>query len=869
MMLDIGSGKLSCLSCLLSVLPPAKRKLVSKVAFNPSPLPGYVVEERRLGDEVRHACFPWQGRYRQLPLSESFPCPRCAVPADSGAGSRVRHLSHEGRNVQKDACRSHSVPPQERTLEEFEASGSRRLRELRSHHTKEKEEPDRFCRCEKKRATHLLPPTDPLAFTGDASDRHVTQASHQKALHAVNFDGFACAPQRHVSQPEECRFPEVSSQGTGASGKLPTWSAESTSLCCRRVDQTPETIPSIVVTSPGAENHPFSSSMSAGNNAGFEDVLTPRSLPQFPFSPSPAAALEYAGRTSRGKLSFPCANCASGAIGDAEEPDAGDCPLKWYRHEGRRVASLSSPLQPSERSVYADVMGAFRWLKTEKNVKLRDLVMYGQSIGSVAAVHLASVLGRRRQAALARLEKKEKSGELAKRKQEKKEQRRQEEEKQERLKKLQRRAQATQGGRLPSRFSRLLRRGKAERVHLVEFDDSSEDSDEDDRLEAGNGDAEHRRNQAGRAEDNEDLETIGGVILHSALASGLRAVRSRLKKKDVVPPELQSSFVYEVSTAPTVGTPSSVASSSPSTSHIYSLMLAEYGLEAGASVDRDQRRRSEQKKRESKAKDKTPWYDILRNVDKMKHISAPAFVIHGTEDAIVPIGSGELLASSAAVSFSPFVAKSAGHNDVDKGEWREAYFESLRDFFDFLSVRETCRATISDGQASQGENRRSGEAANRKRFPTETVKSGRRAMLSLLTLRGDKRSSCKAEPREATASGNRAASPGSASAVYLPSGSISSVGSFASLSSSGSDDAWVCPRFSTSHKRDQARGPQSPAHRHLPSFSEPSGAVYHHELARRGLQGESKSEAGKEKGGRLRYLFTRKPRDGVDHPSRT
>ncbi|KFG64627.1 alpha/beta hydrolase family protein [Toxoplasma gondii RUB] len=1007
-MLDIGGNKLSCLSCVLSVLPPAKRKLVAKVAFSPSPLPGYVVEERRIGGQVRHACFLRQGGYRELPFAESFPCPKCAQ-CRATPRSRARGLSGERRTSQrKESLRSQSVPPREREREDLQTTEQVRVA---GGESSGKEGAERV-RCERTRLAHLLPPADRTAFLGDASDRQVTKAAHHSALQAADFDevpGVACVLPTHMSRLEECHFPEFSSRGTGSTPIRPSKATSSGSFS-RNIEAT-KRIPSIVVTGPQAENNPFGVD-SSRNSSSIDDVFPQLAVPQFSCSPSPAAALEFEGRSSGGRTSFVDAaeashprkvgvfgcSCDGGRVsicvesvrlvtdenhviwgfyyayphakwtvlyshgngtdighlhesvmdlcrrlqvnvlsydysgygctqrasnldkqlkkqarrekqlrekknssqkrtvssaaglapekhatnapvarrdmsvfsknqregnlqgesvanairlpgllgpkcdtecpcGDEVSKTAGDCPLKWYREDGGSLASLASSLKPSERSVYADVMAAFRWLRTEKNVKLRDLVLYGQSIGSVPAVHLASVLGRERRAALARLEKKEKAAEATRRKKEKKEQKRKEKEMQERVKRVQSRVQATQGGPLPSRFSRLVSRRPPQRVRLLESDESTAEIDDDIHFDTDEELEEERCNEGGRDESDEGVEMIGGIILHSALASGLSVVRSRLKKT-VLSGEASTSGVYETSTAPTTGSPSSLASSSSrSTAPVYSLMLAEDRLDGDASVEGDQETCTEKK---GLLRTKTPWYDVLRNVDKMKHIAAPVFVLHGTEDTVVPIASGERLAASAAVPFPLFAAKGAGHNNVDKGEWKEEYFARLRDFFDFLALHEM-RTDAS------------GEELLKQRLANGSGKSGGRATVlpvspSAAVKKSVGRQSETTETRESGKGGSligTTAAKADRNACALP-----SRGSF----STGLPDRWICPQFSTV----KTAAEPSPAHPHLPTFADPSGGVYGPERAHFSFREAKKSRDGKAKTGGLRSLFSGK-----------
>lgn len=85
----------------------------------------------------------------------------------------------------------------------------------------------------------------------------------------------------------------------------------------------------------------------------------------------------------------------------------------------------------------------------------------------------------------------------------------------------------------------------------------------------------------------------------------------------------------------------------------------------------------------------TYWFDVFKNVEKIKQARTPVFIIHGTEDAEVPLAHGIALheACPPECAYEPWWVEGAGHNDIELC-FREAYFEQLRRF---------CRFCANDG----------------------------------------------------------------------------------------------------------------------------------------------------------------------------
>jgi len=77
--------------------------------------------------------------------------------------------------------------------------------------------------------------------------------------------------------------------------------------------------------------------------------------------------------------------------------------------------------------------------------------------------------------------------------------------------------------------------------------------------------------------------------------------------------------------------------------------------------------------------EKTKWFDIYPNIDRVKTNESPIFVIHGTMDQEIPLHHGIALAENALNPYTPWFVEGAGHNNVEI-HWREEYFEKLSEF---------------------------------------------------------------------------------------------------------------------------------------------------------------------------------------------
>ncbi|CEL96768.1 unnamed protein product [Vitrella brassicaformis CCMP3155] len=78
-----------------------------------------------------------------------------------------------------------------------------------------------------------------------------------------------------------------------------------------------------------------------------------------------------------------------------------------------------------------------------------------------------------------------------------------------------------------------------------------------------------------------------------------------------------------------------------------------------------------------------PWFDLYRNVEKLKRIRCNVLVIHGTCDREVPFHHGRLLHEAAgSKSIRPWWVPNAEHNDIEV-RFRREYARRVLDFVSF------------------------------------------------------------------------------------------------------------------------------------------------------------------------------------------
>ncbi|KAH6772359.1 alpha/beta-Hydrolases superfamily protein [Perilla frutescens var. hirtella] len=73
----------------------------------------------------------------------------------------------------------------------------------------------------------------------------------------------------------------------------------------------------------------------------------------------------------------------------------------------------------------------------------------------------------------------------------------------------------------------------------------------------------------------------------------------------------------------------------------------------------------------------TFWFDIFKNIDKIRNVNCPVLVIHGTNDEIVDFSHGKRLWELAKEKYDPLWVKGAGHCNI---ETFPEYIKHLRKF---------------------------------------------------------------------------------------------------------------------------------------------------------------------------------------------
>jgi len=75
------------------------------------------------------------------------------------------------------------------------------------------------------------------------------------------------------------------------------------------------------------------------------------------------------------------------------------------------------------------------------------------------------------------------------------------------------------------------------------------------------------------------------------------------------------------------------------------------------------------------------WFDVFRNIEKIKQVRAPVFIIHGTYDQQVPIEHSVELYEECPPewAFEPWWVEGFGHNDIATSENQE-FFTQLKHF---------------------------------------------------------------------------------------------------------------------------------------------------------------------------------------------
>lgn len=73
----------------------------------------------------------------------------------------------------------------------------------------------------------------------------------------------------------------------------------------------------------------------------------------------------------------------------------------------------------------------------------------------------------------------------------------------------------------------------------------------------------------------------------------------------------------------------------------------------------------------------TLWFDIFKNIDKIRHVGCPVLVMHGTDDEIVDFSHGRRLWELSRQKYEPLWVKGGGHCNL---ETYPEYIKHLRKF---------------------------------------------------------------------------------------------------------------------------------------------------------------------------------------------
>mmetsp|Transcript_68782 Transcript_68782/g.151512 ORF Transcript_68782/g.151512 Transcript_68782/m.151512 type:complete len:338 (-) Transcript_68782:65-1078(-) len=100
----------------------------------------------------------------------------------------------------------------------------------------------------------------------------------------------------------------------------------------------------------------------------------------------------------------------------------------------------------------------------------------------------------------------------------------------------------------------------------------------------------------------------------------------------------------------------------------------------------------------------TYWFDVFQNATRIKKVTSPVFIIHGTHDAEIPFEHGTALwdACPEDIAYDPWWVQEAGHNDIEMTH-RQEYFEKLQAFLKALDRperKEMLKSAYSEDAAS-------------------------------------------------------------------------------------------------------------------------------------------------------------------------
>lgn len=106
-----------------------------------------------------------------------------------------------------------------------------------------------------------------------------------------------------------------------------------------------------------------------------------------------------------------------------------------------------------------------------------------------------------------------------------------------------------------------------------------------------------------------------------------------------------------------------------------------------------------------------PSFDVFNNITRVEYINCPCFLIHGTEDTVIPISHSKALLKHLRTPAPPWWVSGAGHNNVQRVQKTE-YFSKLQNFLcsishlqRFLGTEEKIMRELAPGAAENREER--------------------------------------------------------------------------------------------------------------------------------------------------------------------
>lgn len=86
----------------------------------------------------------------------------------------------------------------------------------------------------------------------------------------------------------------------------------------------------------------------------------------------------------------------------------------------------------------------------------------------------------------------------------------------------------------------------------------------------------------------------------------------------------------------------------------------------------------------------TFWFDIFKNIDKIRHVNCTVLVIHGTDDEIVDLSHGKRLWELSKEKYDPLWVKGGGHCNL---ETYPEYIKHLRKFINAMEKLSLAKQT--------------------------------------------------------------------------------------------------------------------------------------------------------------------------------